>query len=86
MNLQYIFLKAFQFSLNGVLISFYFRLCAVVHVLFTALNYYLKEEEQQDECNSIPLEIGIETARTVEQIVNYFASQRQVINKVIELD
>ena len=68
-----------------MLISFYFRLCAVIHVLFTVLNYYLKEEVRQDECIFIPLEIGMETTRTVEQIVNYFASQRQVINKVIEL-
>ena len=68
-----------------MLISFYFRLCAVVHVLFTVLNYFLKEEVQQEECNFIPLEIELETARTVEQIVNYFASQRRVINKVIKL-
>ena len=60
-------------------------MCSSSCPFYCTKQYYLKEEVRQDECIFIPLEIGIETTRTVEQIVNYFASQRQVINKVIEL-
>jgi hypothetical protein len=55
------------------------RLCGVAHVMFHVLNCLLNGEDPV----CIPEEVGVETARTVEQVVKYFANQRKVINKVI---
>lgn len=58
------------------------RLCAVVHVLFYVMDYYLNGLYLIEEELSIPEKINKETAEIAQAFVEYFASQRRVLNKV----
>ena len=75
-------------SFDYTKVLFCFRLCGVVHVLFYVLHIFLNGNEESDDQNfdlaSIPEHVDTETVRTVEEIVKYFASQRRIINKVIQ--
>ena len=56
----------------------------MVHVLFHTLQLLLEDNnEEMGSSFHIPLAINKEVASTVGKLVDYFANQRMVVNKVI---
>ena len=58
------------------------RFCAVIHVLFNTINSFLESTNMQ---LVIPQQVTKETATVAKALVEYFANQRRVMNKVIEV-
>ena len=57
------------------------RFCAVIHVLFNTINFFFESTNMQ---LVIP-QVTKETATVAKALVEYFANQRRVMNKVIEV-
>ena len=54
---------------------------AVVHVLFTVASFFLGGNDNVEDL-AIPEKISMETALVAKAFVEYFATQRKIVNKV----
>ena len=58
-----------------------FRSSAVMHVLFTALKFFLDGNDNPEDLE-IPEKVPVETVIVAQAFVQYFAAQRKIVNKV----